>query len=348
MPGESWPKNAFYIVSKLRLQNYALQVSDKKLILAPLSYGLNQLWQAVPIGSSSDGVQLKHVESGLSLCGPEQRHPVTLAIFDLHSPAFIWRREKVDDWFAINVLHNWEAKLNIYASKTEGPIGLWNWSKAAENELWCMIEETGSLTILDLQFNKSQAVAGKLPPHSCLPTIVDNSDPKVHGPVKGKRSLERELYSSRSTSQSESSTTGRVYRQSLGMELEIKKILKLTAEASFEESESKTVGWDKQQVDSERVVDTVEVDVNVPPGKKYKYQVVVYYGKITVPYTAKLKYQSQRNPGVGDRDFTVTGEFQGVNATVMRSRLLTSRRRKSKRDLWRCQSSIDHPSLSLR
>jgi hypothetical protein len=54
--------------------------------------------------------------------------------------------------------------------------------------------------------------------------------------------------------------------------------------------------------------------VNVPAGKMYRYQVVVHYGKVSVPYTAQLTFQSVV-PGAAPVRFEQKGTFEGVNAT---------------------------------
>jgi hypothetical protein len=46
----------------------------------------------------------------------------------------------------------------------------------------------------------------------------------------------------------------------------------------------------------------------------YRYQVIVHYGKVSVPYTAKLTFQSVV-PGAAPVHFEQKGMFEGVNAT---------------------------------
>ena len=77
----SWPKDSFYIQSKIGLSNWALTVTDQgAVILRSLTATIDQLWTASP--DPRGGAFLKHISTGRVLArtrwaaaGRPTRHP---------------------------------------------------------------------------------------------------------------------------------------------------------------------------------------------------------------------------------------------------------------------------------
>ena len=151
-----------------------------------------------------------------------------------------------------------------------------------------------------------------MPPSHCAVTTVDNT---LGGtPVTSTYSLARTVTTQRSITNSESDTSGHKYTQTFSIKGGIDKVVEVSASASFEESDSKTISLTDQKTNTETVTDTISTQVNVPAGRKYAYHVVVYYGKVSVPYTAHSTFQSSTT-GAAPVSVTTQGVFTGVNKT---------------------------------
>jgi hypothetical protein len=308
----SWPKNPFYIQSKIGLSNWALTITDQgAVVMRSLTATIDQQWSATP--DPRGGAFLKHLGTGRVLArssgGPLQTVNQTGS-----DPNQLWRVEDLgSSWVGINSLTDWEQKINVYGSDVHGTIGTWHWDRGADNEEWRLIEETGTVTVDSIVYDTSKAVADlSRPPYRCSATTVDNRRSAV--PDTSTYTLARSITTTRSFTNSESDTTGHKYTQTFGVKGGIDKVIEVSASFSFEESDSKTLSITSQTTDSETNTDTVSTSVNVPAGKMYRYQVVVYYGKVSVPYTAQLTFLSVV-PGAAPVHFQQTGTFEGVNAT---------------------------------
>jgi hypothetical protein len=307
----SWPTKPFYIQSRIDLSNWALTVTTAgAVVMQPLKATIDQLWTATP--DPRGGAYLKHLGTGRVLArggGPLQ------ALDQNGSDANqLWRIEDLGSpWVGINSLTDWEQKINVYGSDVHGTIGTWHWDGGADNEKWRLVEETGAVTIDGIVYDMSKTVAdlGR-PPSRCSATTVDNRLSAVAD--TSTYSLARSVTTTRSFTNSQSDTTGHKYTQTFGIKGGIDKVVEVSASASFEESDSKTISITSQTTDSETQTDTVSTSVNVPAGKMYRYQVAVHYGKVTVPYTAKLTFQSVVQ-GAAPVRYEQTGMFEGVNAT---------------------------------
>jgi hypothetical protein len=308
----SWPAKPFYIQSKIGLSNWALTITAQGgVVMQALDPTVDQLWTAVldPRG----GAFLKHMGTGRVLARGSGG-PLQAVNSNGSDPNQLWRVEDLGSpWVGINSLTDWEQKINVYGSDVHGTVGTWHWDCGADNEEWRLVEETGAVTIDSIVYDTSKAVAdlGR-PPSRCSATTVDNRHSGV--PDTSTYTLARSVTTTRSFTNSESDTTGHKYTQTFGVNGGIDKVVEVSASASFEESDSKTVSITSQTTDSETNTDTVSTSVNVPAGKMYRYQVVVHYGKVSVPYTAKLTFQSVV-PGAAAVHFEQKGTFEGVNAT---------------------------------
>jgi len=314
-----WPTKPFYIMSKISLSNWALVASGAGLTMKPLSSSIDQLWTATP--DARGGARLKHVNSGLYLSATlfhwgdqwMPAGPLKMESLDTSKADELWRVEDVGGgWVGINSLLNWEAKVNVYGSNPHGTIGLYKWD-GGENEVWKLVQETGEVTVVSVHYDMSRAVADlSLPPNRCQATIINNIGGQV--PQTGSYAIQRSVTTTHSVTNSESDTTGHKYTQTFSIKGGLDKVVEVSASASFEESDSKTISLTDQKTDSITDTDTLTINVNAPAGRKYSYQVVVHYGKCTVPYTAQMRFQSVV-PGSAPVLYTSEGIFTGVNQT---------------------------------
>jgi hypothetical protein len=316
-----FPTQPFYIMSKINRSNWVLTITPQgAVVLRPLTSTIDQIWTATP--DPRGGAILRHIDTGLVLaCG-------LVKVFGMQFPAGplkaenlsssdatqLWRAEDLgDNWAGINTLLNWEAKINVYGSDVHGTIGVFHWDGGADNEEWRLVPELGAVTVDSVEYDMAKAVADLgLPPSHCAITTVDNT---LGGtPVTSTYSLARTVTTQRSITNSQSDTTGHKYTQTFSVKGGIDKVIEVSASASFEESDSKTISLTDQKTNTETVTDTISTQVNVPAGKKYAYHVVVYYGKVNVPYTAHSTFQSTTT-GAKPVQVITQGVFTGVNKT---------------------------------
>jgi hypothetical protein len=311
-------------MSKIGRSNWILTVTDAGAMkLQRLTGTIDQVWTATP--DPRGGAILRHVNSGRVLaCGlidfplfPGIKlpgGPLKAENLDPSAATQLWRVEDLGSpWVGINTLINWEAKINVYGSDVGGTIGVYRWDGGADNEEWHLLEETGEITVDSVKYDLARAVADLgVPPSHCAAITVNN----IRGgtPITSTYTLARSVTTTRSITNSQSETTGHKYTQTFGIKGGIDKVVEVSASASFEESDSKTISVTDQKTYSETATDTLATQVNVPPGKKYQYHVMVEYGKVNVPYEAQLTFKSVA-PGTVPVHLTTKGIFTGVNST---------------------------------
>lgn len=320
----SWPTKPFYIMSKIGLSNWVLTeisiaAGFDALTMQARTGTIDQLWMATP--DPRGGAILRHIKSDLVIsCLPLQSWIVTnkpslnLQPFNSADPLQLFRLEDVgDNWVAINGLFDWEYKINVFGSDPHGRIGMWPWD-GGDNEQWKLLEEAGDVTVNSIEYDLSQA-KGDLgqPPTACKAEDSDNTQGSTE-PLTGTITLKRVITTTTQHTISESDTTSHKYSQTFGIKGGIAKVVEVTTSLSFEEADSKTTSSIDQKTHSTTDTDTLSTNTNVPPGKKYRYQVVVHYGKVSVPFTAHLTFQSSI-PGIAPLQFTSKGVFNGVNYT---------------------------------
>ncbi|WP_315836204.1 hypothetical protein [Bradyrhizobium prioriisuperbiae] len=316
-----FPTKPFYIMSKIGRSNWVLTITPQgAVVLQALTSTADQIWTATP--DPRGGAFLRHVSTGLVLaCG-------VIKIFGMQYPGGplkavnissadatqLWRAEDLgDNWAGINTFLNWEAKINVYGSNVHGTIGVFHWDGGADNEEWRLVTELGEVTVDSVDYDMTKAVADLgMPPSHCAVTTVDNT---LGGKdITSTYSLARTVTTQRSITNSQSDTIGHKYTQTFSIKGGIEKVVEVSASASFEESDSKTISLTDQKINTDTVTDTITTQVSVPAGKKYAYHVVVYYGKVSVPYTAHMTFQSS-TPGAKPVKLTTQGIFTGVNKT---------------------------------
>jgi hypothetical protein len=320
-----FPPKPFYIMSKIGGSNWVLTLTpDGGVTMRQLTGTIDQLWTATP--DARGGAFLRHVSTGRVLAYQIQRinpmfpdvpaGPLQSANLSGSDPKQLWRREDLGDgWSGINAFLNWEGKVNVYDSNVlfNPTVGIFHWDGGADNEEWKLVEETGEVTVDSVTYDLAKAVADLgIPPSQGSAITVDNSAGGT--PVTSTYSLNRTVTKQTSITHSESDTTGLKYTQTFSVKGGIEKVIEVSASSSFEESSSKTISLTDQKTNTESVTDTVQTQVSVPAGKIYSYNIIVFYGKVTVPYTAKSTFHSS-TPGAAPVSITTTGLFTGVNST---------------------------------
>jgi hypothetical protein len=319
-----FPTKRFYIMSKIGGSNWVLTLApDGAVLMRQLTGTIDQLWTATP--DPRGGAFLRHVSTDRVLaCQLVQKWPIgdvpggSLVATNLNAsdPKQLWRREDLGgSWSAINAFLDWEGKVNVYDSNVlfANTVGIFHWDGGAPNEEWNLIEETGEITVDSIKYDLAKAVADLgIPPSQNAATTVDNTLGGISAPTT--YSLNRTITTQTSVTHSESDTTAQKYTQTFSIKGGIDEIVKVSASASFEESASKTMSLTDQKTNTETVNDSIRVQVAVPPGKIYSLSVLVFYGKVTVPYTAQLTFHSS-TVGAAPVPITTNGLFTGVNST---------------------------------
>ncbi len=319
-----FPTKPFYIMSKIGGSNWVLTLTpDGGVTIRQLTGTIDQLWTATPDPRGASF--LRHISTGrvlayqlvhLPMIGDVPGGPLQSANLSGSDPKQLWRREDLGGgWSGINAFLNWEGKVNVYDSNVlwGSTVGIFHWDGGADNEEWNLVEENGEVTVDSVSYDLTKAVADLgIPPSQGTAITVDNSAGGT--PVTSTYSLSRTVTTQTSITHSESDTTGQKYTQTFSVKGGLSKIVEVSASTSFEESSSKTISLTDQKTNTESVTDTVQTQVSVPPGKIYSYNIVVFYGKVTVPYTAKSTFHSS-TPGAAPVTITTTGIFTGVNST---------------------------------
>jgi hypothetical protein len=305
-----WTAKPFYIQSKINGSNYVLTASGGGVKTIPLQSTIDNMWKASP--DPRGGAFLIHLGTGLVLA----RNGESLALQALNTgnSGQLWRVEDLGSpWVGINSYTDWEQKINVYRSNLNGTTGLYHWDGGADNEKWLILDEDGTLATQQMQYFIDRATTDVSdPPSKMIATSIDN----VQGAkdVTSTVALQRVITTSRQLTESTADTTGRKYTQTFAVKGGVKDVWEVSANFSFEESSSTTRSFSDQSTDTTSSSDTVSVNVTVPAGKKYRYQVAVYSAKYSIPFTATLSFTSSV-PGSQPITTTIDGTYNGVNAT---------------------------------
>lgn len=317
-----FPAKPFYIQSQIGMANWALTVVGEQIKMSAIQGNVDFLWTARK--DVRGGAVLTHIGSGLILTAqvfsipgfpPAFKipgGPLLAKPFDASASNQLFRAEVLDgSWRGINSLLHWELKVNVYHSDPNGTVGLYRWDGGAPNEKWLLIEESAQVETVSIEYHKDLAkVDLSLPPKFSGMSVQDNRSGGVA--LTGSQAIATTVTDTRAVTNATADTTGRKYTQTFGAKGGIDKVFEVSASAGFEESSSTTISFTDQSTHATADTITQTVQYNVPPGKKYGYQLVVYSGKCEVPYTAQMRFQSVL-PGSVPVPFTSTGVFTGVN-----------------------------------
>jgi hypothetical protein len=239
--------------------------------------------------------------------------PLEVTPYDPSDARQLFRAEDLGgNWRAINLLAEWELKINVDHSKLQGNIFPFPWGGGADNESWLLIPETGEVETLSVEYDLKGATTDlNLPPMVSAHSDQDNTT--SDGPLTGSLSLALSQTTSRSITNSTSDTKGLTYKQTFGAKGGLKDVWQVSASLSFSQSFSTTIAYTDTAVDAKTATSTQVVNFNVPPRKKFRYSLLVFNGKCSIPYTAHLRFKSVV-PGSVPYDFDSKGVYTGVNA----------------------------------
>lgn len=307
-----WPPQPFYIMSQVNWSDLVVALNSQQAVLQPLTGTADQLWVAA--SDTRGGARLTNLLSGQALYG-RQGDPTLVGVGppDLSAPGGCWVLDDYppDGWKRIHCLpasNNWW--LAAEAPRQGTGLILAGWDGNQQSEFQTM-PDTGQVTVTDIRYDLPKAASLSQPPADYLAVEVDNTQGST--PVNQTITLTGSIQQSTQFQTSESDTEGTAYTQSFSVEASIAPV-KVTATATFEENQSQTVGWSKGTTNTQTWEHDIQTAVTVPAGRKYSYQQRVYYGQVSVPYTATGTFQSSV-PGTKPYTFGMTGTFTGLNAT---------------------------------
>jgi hypothetical protein len=320
----AFPTKPFYIQSKIGMSNYALTVESGQIKTRAIQGNVNFLWSAQP--DKRGGSVLTNIGSGLVLTAqlitpfpmfPTVKFPGGPLLAQGPDPSSALQLFRAEDlggnWRGINSVINWEMKVNVYGSDVNGTVGLYKWDGGANNEEWLLIEESAQVETVSIDYHTNLAkVDLSLPPKWGDVSPWDNRQGAV--PLTGNTTITSTVTDSKQITNSVSDTTGKKYTQTFGMKGGVDKVWEASASASFEESSSQTISFTDSATHTTTETISKTVNYNVPPGKKYEYQLLIHMGKVDVPYTAHMRFQSVV-PGSTPVLFDSEGVFTGVNQT---------------------------------
>jgi hypothetical protein len=304
---------AFYIQSEVHNSDWVLaRNAQGKVRLAHKDGSIGQLWMRED--DPRGGFFLVNAETNEVL---HQTRPqggeVALKAKSLGDSSMLWRQEAYRGvWSGLNAFSDWEQKLNLAGNgpynENSVPI-LWEYSNKSPNECWQLIPDTGLITLESITYDMSQAQVSRVEPFLCKGTSIDNRLRTV--PVTTAVELARSVNVTRQFSYSESVAKSLKIAEKLGVKINIKDIVEVSPEVSSEQSTTTTTTYLEQTAQGTTTSDKVTVSVQVPAGAHYQFMVRVAYGKVSVPFTAKV---SRVLPTGATQIDTVHGVYTNVNS----------------------------------
>ena len=206
--------------------------------------------------------------------------------------------------------------MNVYNSDRHGRIGIFEWNGGADNESWRLIPETSTVETVSVDYDLKGATTDlNLPPMVSAHSNVDNTHADV--PMTGSITLALSETTSRASPTPQPTPQAGHTRKPLAQKAASTKSSRFPASASFNESTSKTIAYTDATVDAKTVTYTQLVNTNVPAGKKYRYSLMVFNGKCSIPYTAHMLFKSAV-PGAVPTPSYRRGVYTGVNTNQQR------------------------------
>jgi hypothetical protein len=252
----------------------------------------DQLWVATT--DVRGGARLTNLHSGLALYGrPGQGDAswVGAGPVDLSVSGGCWVLDAFpsDGFHRIQCLppsNNWFMQFGTEGQLPSFILAGWNGGQGAEFQV---MPETGSVTVTNIQYNLAAAKNTPLPPVDFLAVVVDNTQNSI--PLTQTITLTGSVQQNAQIQSSESDTEGTVYTQTFSVSATFAPV-EVTASATFEENQSKTVGWSSSTGNTSTSEHDIQTEVTVPGNKKYSLQQRVNYGQVDVPWTATGTFQS--------------------------------------------------------
>ena len=306
------PAGAFYIQSCIDNSDWVLarkHIGGKEVVrLAHKSGALDQLWtrEDDPRG----GYFLTNLQTNTVLEWHGRGVECTLEPRSLGQPHQLWVTVARDKWFFI-CAPNWNQTLNVFGSSynEQNGIGQWEVSGGQYNELWMYVPDRGEVKVESINYDMASARLNLgLAPTLCLATAVDNRAGAIM--IDTNVELQRTISNSRQLTYGDSSANTVKIAQTLGFKLGIEKIVEVSNQMAVETTTTSTITFGDQRVQSMNNNDKVSVRVQVPPRSLCEFAVRVYYGSVTVPYTAKV---SRVLPNGSKETSDIVGTYTNVN-----------------------------------
>jgi hypothetical protein len=343
---KEFPTKPFYITSRKDFSNWVLEPNPGKLPqslrLRHRTGTLEQLWSALPdnrdgyyiVNLAEDNAsdqQIQNCLAATSSAGVEglgaTARELVLAPLDTSDALQLFLVEQSDDpapWVVVRTFRsdvclegfnaNWGC-LNVYGGDPNRRVIIYRRS-GDDDSRWNLVEEDGELTMSSIWYDQEKAVAdlSVQPQYFSEKTVRNDSDT----PLPGKDTISWQNSKSRTLTMSTQHSTGWTFSQNFGIKGGVKDTFEVSEDSTFTTSTSDTETKTDGTTTTETVQSSTEFNYSVPGHKVYRYRMKVSRGKVTVPYTATMNFNSTI-PGIPSRKVTIKGEFKGVN--VVKSEL---------------------------
>jgi hypothetical protein len=305
---------AFYIQSRVHNADWVLaRTPTGRVRLAHKTGELGQLWRR--LDDRREGFFLVNVETDEVLTQTRfEGGEVVLKQKNISDPLMLWRLDRMDGgaWIGLTAFTDWEQKLNLAGN---GPynestlVCMWGYSGGAPNERWQMIPDTCEMVVESLRYDLANARMPDLKPELCVATAVDNRDGTTQ--IETTVELTRARKVTRRFTYNSSVSEVVTIAHKLGAKLTFDAVVELSGEIAVEKKLQTgfTVGEETESSTADS--DKLTARVKVPGGRHYEFMVRVYYGTVSVPYTATI---SRVLPDGSRKNTTITGTYTNMNA----------------------------------
>ncbi|EFM08476.1 hypothetical protein PaecuDRAFT_4665 [Paenibacillus curdlanolyticus YK9] len=300
------------IISKGKLGNKSLAITasdkDDSVFISSHEYGNEyQLWEKRSVRSGdSSAYALVNKKTGKcigrrSVANGSELYLEAASQADT-SDIMVWKDDSVAGTYnAIKNYADWEQKINVPHSRFhEGQkLVTWEWSNAADNELWLFLAEKKNIKIKHMDF-QLEGVS----PQVDQPLVTDKQI------VKNTTGIDQTQVLTLSYSKGVSYSFNTERSLKISETLEFKAGLPLLGETKVKIGVEGTRKYSETNATDDTEELTLEVPVTVPSGKTIEVSAIVMQGKLDVPYTAVFEISY---PDVTVEE-TVSGIFSSVNS----------------------------------
>lgn len=285
----------------------AADQTSGKARLEKCTGALRQLWyrETDPV---SNREYIINVDSGLLLdWSAGEGADVKLAPRDISSPKQVWW---LKEWGDERVVYA-ENYLALGAVPPCGPrsnVGQWKSDGNTPHQRWKLTDDVAEISVSISYSMKDAKRSGEVAPTAGDALLIDNTEGT--GPVKSTRTITWRVETQRQFTFAQGSEETLAFTRKLGTKLSIDKLVEFSSSAEVKESRTKTVNM--TDLTGETVVksDELQIELDVPPGRKYEYVMYAQRGKVTVPYTATV---TRTLPDKSQEKRTVSGEFRNTD-----------------------------------
>ncbi|MWC29581.1 ETX/MTX2 family pore-forming toxin [Paenibacillus sp. MMS18-CY102] len=300
------------IISKGKLGNQSLAITAKdnsdSVFLSPHKYGDEyQLWEKRAVRTNdSTAYAIINKKTGTcigrrSTANGSQLYLENISQADTND-LMVWKDDSVPGTYnAIKNFADWEQKINVPRSsfKDGQELVTWEWSKAADNELWLFLADKKNIKIKHIDFQ------------------LEGVDPKVDQPlvtdkqvVKNTSGIDQTQVLTMSYKKGTSYSFTNERGLKISESIEFKAGLPLIGETKVKIGVEGSRTYSQTDATDESEELTLEVPVTVPTGKTIEVSAIILQGKIDVPYTVTFEITY---PGYTE-EVTASGIFSSVNS----------------------------------